>query len=273
MAEHYKTRMAGSANPNYKNAGIKICPTCQHTFKSYGNHTYCSLECYTKSPAKNENSRQANDGRRKGDHPCKNCGASTSYTLTYCSDCWSNHRATFKGYPMRTYKICLNCGARTGKTYDAKFCKDCRSKGLHLKRPQSICTKCGAIVPIKNRKYCDACWHAEVRIKRGIPRKKDANQNEIVAALEDMGCSVIDASAIGSGFPDLIIGYNQRTLLFEIKNLKAKGKLNSRQKRFFDAWTGQADVIYTPEQAVDLVYYHCNDWLEIIAEIKKGMGQ
>lgn len=92
-----------------------------------------------------------------------------------------------------------------------------------------------------------------MRLSRGTPRKKDANQNEIVAALEKAGCDVIDASSIGGGFPDLLVGRANKNYLIEIKNPKARGKLNKLQKKFFDSWRGQADIAYTIEDALKIV--------------------
>ena len=91
------------------------------------------------------------------------------------------------------------------------------------------------------------------RLSRGAPRKKDVNQNEIVAALEKAGCDVLDASAIGGGFPDLIAGRANENYLIEIKNPKARGKLNELQKKFFDSWRGQTDIAYTIEDALRIV--------------------
>lgn len=92
-----------------------------------------------------------------------------------------------------------------------------------------------------------------MRIGRSTPRKKDANQNEIVAALEKVGCSVIDASAIGGGFPDLIVGRAGENYLLEIKNPETKGKLNELQEDFFASWRGQTVVVHSVAEALDVV--------------------
>lgn len=86
-----------------------------------------------------------------------------------------------------------------------------------------------------------------------MPRKKDANQEEILRALEQVGCSIIDASAVGGGCPDLVVGRAGVTYLIEIKNPNTKGKLNKLQQRFFDTWKGQVDVAYTIEDALRIV--------------------
>lgn len=64
--------------------------------------------------------------------------------------------------------------------------------------------------------------------------RTDANQNEIVHALQDLQFKVIDLHKVGRGVPDiLVIGYSliqKRTaaLLVEIKT--ENGKLNEAQK-------------------------------------------
>ena len=71
--------------------------------------------------------------------------------------------------------------------------------------------------------------------------RKDANHADVVTALRDAGASVIDTSRMGSGFPDLIIGYAGKTMLMEIKNTQTsygKRGLNDNQVRWRDAWLG-----------------------------------
>lgn len=246
MTEAYKIRMRGKNNPNYKNASGKVCINCGQTFNSYNkSRKYCSAECYNASDDKRENARRANDSIRKPKHPCKKCSTPIMYHHTYCSECNPNRKQV---------KRCLNCKQPVSAVRDVQFCKDCRQKGLHKKEVYSICSLCGIKVPNKRyRKYCDCCWGQTMRIHRGLPRKKDANQNEIVDALEKAGCSVVDASAIGGGFPDLIIGRHKITYLIEVKNPKTRGKLNKLQEKFFDSWTGQIDIAYTIEDAFRIV--------------------
>jgi hypothetical protein len=76
-------------------------------------------------------------------------------------------------------------------------------------------------------------------MKYGV--KKDANNSVIVKALQDMGVSVIDTAHVGCGFPDLVLGYANCTLLLEIKNPKTsygrKG-LNKNQIQWKKDWMG-----------------------------------
>lgn len=247
MADDYKTRMLGKNNPNYKGAGWRICIECDKAYKSYNKRRkYCSRECYNGSTAQKENAKRANDKTRKPNIPCKICGKLIYQARTYCDKC----------NPYKEVRVgsCRNCKTLVASKYDIDFCKACRSKGLHKKEIFSICSKCGEKVPGKpNRKYCDACWKSQVRLHRGHPRRKDANQPEIVDGLEKVGASVIDASAIGGGFPDLVVGYKKRTFLLEVKNPKAKGKLNELQEIFFATWRGQVAVVNNLEEALAVI--------------------
>ena len=246
MAQDYEKRMMGSNNPNYSMAGFKACANCGMDFHSYDKaHRFCSLACYNKSDEKRENARRANDGIRKPKHPCGRCGEPTVHNRVYCPSCNPNKKARI-GH-------CLYCGDEVRSKYDVQFCKPCRATGIHKKEVFSICTRCGDKVAKFGRKYCDACFSISYRMRRGTPRKKDANQNEIVRALEKVGCSIMDASAIGGGFPDLIVGRAGVTYLIEVKNPKAKGKLNKLQQLFFDTWQGQIAVAYTIEEALEIV--------------------
>ena len=85
-------------------------------------------------------------------------------------------------------------------------------------------------------------------MSRGMPRRVDANQAEIVKGLRQLGYSVLDTSAVGGGFPDLVVGKNEQTFLLEIKT--AKGKLNPLQEKWHANWRGQVAVVRTIEQAI-----------------------
>ena len=84
--------------------------------------------------------------------------------------------------------------------------------------------------------------------------KKDANHNEVVAALEKAGASVLDMSAIGGGFPDLIVGFRGVSLLMEIKNPKTsygRRGLNKNQIRWQEIWRGgPVSMVDGPEAAL-----------------------
>jgi hypothetical protein len=66
-------------------------------------------------------------------------------------------------------------------------------------------------------------------------RKVDANQGEIVSALEAIGVQVFDLSASGDGVPDLLCGFRGRLELLEVKNPDGRGnRLTIPQVRFHE---------------------------------------
>jgi hypothetical protein len=89
----------------------------------------------------------------------------------------------------------------------------------------------------------------------------DANQAEIVKALRQLGCSVLDLSAVGGGCPDLLVGRlgasGRGNLLVEIKNPKLKNtggeamrKTRAKQEQFRAEWNGPTVVVETVEHAI-----------------------
>ena len=81
---------------------------------------------------------------------------------------------------------------------------------------------------------------------------RDANEPQIVAALEGVGASVIRLDKP----VDLLVGYRGRNLLLEVKTpLGPKGgrshsKATPEQRDFFARWRGQFSVVRTVEEAL-----------------------
>ena len=80
---------------------------------------------------------------------------------------------------------------------------------------------------------------------------RDANQEEIIDALEKVGASVIDAAGVGRGFPDLVVGFRGITYLIEIKS--DSGQFTIPQCEWFALWNGKADVARTSEEALRII--------------------
>ena len=72
--------------------------------------------------------------------------------------------------------------------------------------------------------------------------KVDATHQEIRDGLRKAGFSVFDASKLGAGFPDLVVGKHGRTYLIEVKTPRgsktAQERLGAAQAAFRDAWRG-----------------------------------
>ena len=83
-----------------------------------------------------------------------------------------------------------------------------------------------------------------------IPRKVDENQKAVVAEFREWfpQATVFVASGTGNGFPDLVIGFEGRTYLFELKDPKkpASGRsLTDLQVTFHRQWNGHVAVAHT----------------------------
>lgn len=79
----------------------------------------------------------------------------------------------------------------------------------------------------------------------------DKNQQAIVQALEAVGATVAYLHAVGSGVPDIAVGYRGVTYLLEIKS--EKGRLSAVQKEWHYLWRGHVAVVRTPEEALDAI--------------------
>ena len=84
--------------------------------------------------------------------------------------------------------------------------------------------------------------------------RTDTNQAELVEVMRQMGASVQDLSMVGSGCPDLVVGFRGRNYMVEIKT--EKGKLRTAQHRWHGEWRGHVSVIRTVDDAVALLGGH-----------------
>lgn len=48
--------------------------------------------------------------------------------------------------------------------------------------------------------------------------RTDDNHGEIVRALRQIGCYVVDCAHVGRGFPDIVVGFRGHWILIEIKD-------------------------------------------------------
>ena len=85
----------------------------------------------------------------------------------------------------------------------------------------------------------------------------DANQGEIVKALRALGFSVFDASSLGGGFPDIVVGKRGVNHLMEIKDGNkppSARNLTPKEAQFFNLWQGEATVINSLEEALKVLH-------------------
>jgi Holliday junction resolvase len=84
-------------------------------------------------------------------------------------------------------------------------------------------------------------------------KRVDVNQKDIVNALKMFGVSVVDLSSVGKGCPDLLIGFNNKTYLIEVKR-DSKAKFTPQQLHFNESWRGGVVVrVETVQDALALL--------------------
>ncbi len=81
--------------------------------------------------------------------------------------------------------------------------------------------------------------------------KTDTIQPLIVEVARKMGASVFLTHRVGGGFPDLVVGFAGHNILVECKS--PGGKLNRKERQFFENWRGQAYIIRSPEEMIQLL--------------------
>lgn len=89
-----------------------------------------------------------------------------------------------------------------------------------------------------------------------MPKKIDANQPDIVAALRKAGASVQHLHTLGKGCFDLLVGFRQRNFVIEIKNPAqppSKRRLTPDEQVWAEGWQGQKAVISTIDEALMLI--------------------
>jgi Holliday junction resolvase len=76
--------------------------------------------------------------------------------------------------------------------------------------------------------------------------KIDANQTQVVEALRAAGATVQSLAAVGQGVPDLLVGFQSKTLLMEVKDGRkppSARQLTEDQLKWHGAWRGGPVVI------------------------------
>lgn len=84
----------------------------------------------------------------------------------------------------------------------------------------------------------------------------DANQEEIVKMLRDIGCSVQSLASVGGGCPDLLVGFGRQNYVFECKDgskSPSQRKLTPAQINWHENWRGKVHVIEDIHDALDAV--------------------
>lgn len=86
--------------------------------------------------------------------------------------------------------------------------------------------------------------------------KVDANQQDIVRALRDIGATVESLAPLGKGVPDLLVGYRGENLVLEVKDGSkppSAQKLTPDELRWHQNWRGDVYVVSSVEDALSVL--------------------
>lgn len=87
-------------------------------------------------------------------------------------------------------------------------------------------------------------------------KKVDKNQVAVVKALRDYGAQVFHLHAQGGGIPDLLVCYNDHTILMEVKD-GADKKLTPQQITLFANWQGgPLHRVNSVQEAVEVLKFY-----------------
>lgn len=85
-------------------------------------------------------------------------------------------------------------------------------------------------------------------------KRIDISQPELVDYARSLGASVTHLHRVGGGVPDLLIGYQGKNYLVEVKS--GKGKLNKLQNKFRDSWNGSYHIARNKED-IEVILNEC----------------
>jgi hypothetical protein len=86
--------------------------------------------------------------------------------------------------------------------------------------------------------------------------RKDDNHNDIADLFTSAGCTVVDTSQLGKGFPDMVIGLCGINVLVEVKDgdkSPSKQKLTEDEFKFFHNWRGWVAVVRDDKDALNII--------------------
>lgn len=86
--------------------------------------------------------------------------------------------------------------------------------------------------------------------------RADANQPEIVQTFRDLGATVQHLHMVGGGCPDVVVGWQGRNYLVEIKDgdkPPSAQYLTPSEKDWHDAWRGQVCIVNSVDGAMNLL--------------------
>lgn len=84
----------------------------------------------------------------------------------------------------------------------------------------------------------------------------DGNQKKIAEIFRKAGASVACTHQLGHGFPDLVVGFNGRTILIEVKDgdkAPSARQLTEDERKFHSQWQGAIAVVAHESEVLDVL--------------------
>lgn len=86
--------------------------------------------------------------------------------------------------------------------------------------------------------------------------RTDANQSKIVLSLRAIGASVQSLASVGHGVPDLLVGFQHKNFLLEVKNEDqppSKQRLTTEELLWYNSWNGKVFIVRNVQEALAAV--------------------
>ncbi len=84
----------------------------------------------------------------------------------------------------------------------------------------------------------------------------DANQVEIMRGLRSIGATVQSLADVGKGCPDLLIGFQGRNIVVEVKDGKktvSRRRLTPAEEEWQQLWRGQVAIVTNLDEALAVI--------------------
>lgn len=102
-----------------------------------------------------------------------------------------------------------------------------------------------------------------------MPKRVDANQQEVIKCFRQFGCHVVTTHMVGKGFPDIVVSYKGFTVLVEIKDGSkppSKRKLTQQEAVFKGTFQGWYEVVESVEDT-------CKVFNRIRKRLQEGLNR
>lgn len=103
----------------------------------------------------------------------------------------------------------------------------------------------------------------------------DANHGAIIDALRRVGALVADTSALGGGFPDLVVAFRGRLVLLEVKDgakSPSERKFTVPEQAFHLLWRDHVRVVESTAQAMAAIGLRIATSASGTGQVERGRG-